>query len=150
MSGLRDQLQLVYEQMGKLTPQNVVAVAADPGHPLHHRFEWDDSVAGARYRESQARELIRSVRIVYQEPTETEPAKTTRAFVAPRVPDRPNEYVPAEEVAQDPMLRALMLRQMRREWQEVKRRYASFEEFWETVAAEIPAPVDVAVEGTGA
>lgn len=150
MSGLREQLQQIYEDMGRLTPQNVVQVAADPLHPLHARFEWDDSVAGAKYREAQARDLIRSVRVVYKDPTETEPARTTRAFVAPRTPERPNEYLPAEEVAHDPMLRALVLRQMQREWQEVRRRYAQFDEFWRLVQGDVPAPVDVASAGEGA
>lgn len=150
MSDLREQLRHIYVTQGKLTPHAVVSVAADPGHPLHSRFEWDDAVAGPKYREQQARELIRSVRVVYREPTDTDPARTTRAFVAPRVPDRPNEYMPAEEVAQDPMLRALTLRQMRREWQDVRRRYAEFDEFWQMLATEIPAPVDVEVEGDGA
>ncbi len=48
---------------GRLTAESVVKDAAAPSSPLHGFFEWDDKVAGHRYRLDQARELIRSVRI---------------------------------------------------------------------------------------
>lgn len=133
---LRDHLQSIYDQRGKLTPQLVVEVATDAEHPLHSRFEWDDTVAGAKYREVQASELIRSVKVVYREATETERARMTRAWVATRAPEEPHLYEPVEKVAADPLLRAMTLRQMEREWQDLKRRYADFEEFWQLIRNE--------------
>jgi hypothetical protein len=38
-----------------------VEEAADPTHPLHERFVWDDAEAGQRYRIEQARGLIQAV-----------------------------------------------------------------------------------------
>lgn len=46
--------------VGNLTPDAVVEAARPKAHPLHHRFEWDDSVAGHKYRLDQARALIRT------------------------------------------------------------------------------------------
>lgn len=62
------QLQQVLEEIaaktgGILKPEVVVGEAADPRHPLHDRFEWDDAKAGHAHRVEQARELIRSVRV---------------------------------------------------------------------------------------
>lgn len=50
---------------GKITPAQLVAIAADPNNPLHEYFEWDDSAAANKYREVQARILLRSVRVDY-------------------------------------------------------------------------------------
>jgi hypothetical protein len=49
---------------GQLTPRNFVRLATPPDHPLHAALEWDDAVAGQRYRENQARNLIRSISVV--------------------------------------------------------------------------------------
>lgn len=43
---------------GLLAPSAVVDAARYENHPLHGAFEWDDSVAGEKYREGQARYLI--------------------------------------------------------------------------------------------
>lgn len=125
---LREQLQSIYDRRGQLTPALVVDEARDPASPLHSRFEWDDSIAGEQWRKSQAQELIRSVRVVYREATEHDPAKSVRAFHAVR---RPNGHVyePAEKVAEDPFTRQLVLNDMEREWMALKRRYEQFAEF---------------------
>ena len=43
---------------GLLTPDQVVRDAAKKTSPLHGEFEWDDAVAGHKYRIEQARTLI--------------------------------------------------------------------------------------------
>lgn len=49
---------------GLLKADDVVENAADKNCPLHGYFEWDDSVAGHKYRLSQARALIRQIEVV--------------------------------------------------------------------------------------
>jgi hypothetical protein len=62
MSDLRDQLQNIADKYGgRITPAYVVDEARPPSHPLHHRFEWDDRIAGEAHRRRQAQELIQSV-----------------------------------------------------------------------------------------
>lgn len=39
---------------GDLLASDIVAAASDPASPIHAAFEWDDAVAGERYREGQA------------------------------------------------------------------------------------------------
>ena len=46
---------------GLLLPADVVAEATMPDHPLHSRFNWDDTEAAHQYRLWQARELIQMV-----------------------------------------------------------------------------------------
>ena len=48
---------------GKLTPRLVVADASDPRSPLHDQFEWNDTEAAIKYREDQARRLIRNIMV---------------------------------------------------------------------------------------
>lgn len=44
---------------GTLLPEIVVAEARNPKHPLHKKFEWNNTKAAQEYRLWQARQLIR-------------------------------------------------------------------------------------------
>ena len=120
MSSLRDQLQSIYEARGRLTPKILVDEARDPAHPLHSRFEWDNDVAAERYREAQAGELIRSVKISYRA-TSGRPA-SVNAFQSVRRPSGPG-YEPVEEVIQDEFTTKILLADMERDWRAFKARY---------------------------
>lgn len=133
---LRSHLLAIREQYGKLTPQCVVDEARDPAHPLHSRFEWDDSVAGEMYRRQQASGLIRSARVTYQEADESGPEKSVRAFVS-IANDTEHAYEPVEEVAQDPFKRQLALNMMQREWKALYNRYREFEGFLDMVRQDV-------------
>jgi hypothetical protein len=56
---LRDELKSIFEVNRELTPKIVVNAARKKDSPLHDRFEWNNAVAGEKYREVQAAELIR-------------------------------------------------------------------------------------------
>lgn len=137
---LRDVLQALYDERGKLTPALVVDVARDPDHVLHNRFEWDDSIAGERYRRDQAHELIRSVRVNYVSARTEEPL-SIRAFQAVKDPDdtdgRKYVYVPTEAVVQDPIVMRLILADMERDWRNLRRRWEEFDEFWNMVGEDV-------------
>lgn len=60
-------LKELQDASGVITPDIILADAANEDSPLHPHFEWDDSVAGIKYRIEQARTLIRSVRLVLVE-----------------------------------------------------------------------------------
>ena len=62
-------LQTIEREHGAVTASLVVEAARDPEHAWHDRFEWNDEAAAARWRLTQARQLIRSVR--YERRTET-------------------------------------------------------------------------------
>ena len=54
------ELERIRKKFG-LTPRNVVEQSRPDDSPLHGCFEWDDSAAAERYREGQARTIIRAV-----------------------------------------------------------------------------------------
>lgn len=132
MSDLRGELQAIYEHHGKLTPRLVVDEAREEDHPLHDRFEWNNEIAGEAWRRDQAHRLIQSVRIVYKPANEREGEKSVRAFHAVRK-ENGHVYEPTEKVTADPFIAQLVLRDMEREWRQLKQRYDQFEEFWDMV-----------------
>lgn len=135
-SALQTHLQSIYDQSGKLTPELVVDVAKDESHPLHHRFEWDDTIAGEKYRRSQASELIRSVEVVYKDKNTV--TQRVRAFHAVTRIDGAS-YVPVTEVAENPDMQAMVLAAAEREWKTLKKKYAHLTEFLDLVSADLAA-----------
>lgn len=135
-TSLRDELQAIYDQRGVLTPRLVVDVARDPAHPLHNRFEWNDAVAGERWREQQAHELIRSVRVVYRDADDSGPERSVRAFHAIRK-DSGHVYEPADRVAHDPVMNEVLRMDMRREWHALRRRWEGWDEFTDMVRQDL-------------
>jgi hypothetical protein len=61
-------LQEIEAAHGKVTADLVVEAARDPEHPWHDRIDWDDETASHRWRQMQARMLIRSVRYERRDP----------------------------------------------------------------------------------
>lgn len=130
----RELLQGIYDQKGELTPELVVAEAADPNSPLHDRFEWDDAKAAAAHRIEQARALIRSVRVTYAPSPEGE-ERTVRAFVSVRSPEngKPRAYLPTETALADDAVRKLLLSELKRELKALERKYGHLEDYAEVL-----------------
>lgn len=61
---IEDAINATRDDAGQLTPALVVDAARDPKSVLHSLFEWDNTVAGERYREYQARTLISKVHYI--------------------------------------------------------------------------------------
>lgn len=126
---LRDHLQRIYDERRELTPEAVEEAARPEDHPLHSHFEWDNNVAGHKYRLVQAAEMIRSVKVVYAENPAREP-KEVRAFVAvPRNDSKRMVYRHVTEVLADDLQRRMLLADMEREWRMFERRYSHMAEF---------------------
>lgn len=126
-SDLRQQLQKIYDRNGgQLTPKLVVDTARNQKHPLHNRFEWNDAIAGERFRRVQAADLIRSVSVIYRD-TSGKPQEV-RAFYAVRRPTG-HSYAPIEEIVEDETATKILLADMERDWRAFKLKYRRFREF---------------------
>ena len=139
MSDLRQQLTAIYQDRGELTPQNVVDEARPDDHPLHSRFEWDNELAGEAYRRVQASELIRSVKIVYAESPQGE-QKRIRAFSSLHEASEDagaTGYKPTEEIVADDFSRQLLMRQCKREIDQLRSKYGHLQEFASMMTAAI-------------
>jgi hypothetical protein len=134
VTSLREQLEHIRSQYGRLTPRLIVDEARNPDHPLHTRFEWDDSVAGEKWRREQARALIRSVAVTYVNPGGQR--SRVRAFHAVRT-ERQYEFQPVDVIVHDTVLSELLRRDMEREWRVLKSRWGRFEEFLSMVRRDL-------------
>lgn len=135
---LRDELLAIRAEHGVLTPAVVLEAARPKDHPLHSRvFDKPVKEAAEAYYLERAHELIRVARIRFPA-VDTSDNRTLRAFQAVRGDDETGYvYEPTEEVATDPFVRQLVLREMEREWRQLKARYEHFTEFIAMVAADL-------------
>lgn len=138
MSNLRDELLAIRAEHGKLTPALVVEEAAAEDHPLHNRFEWDDAVAGHKYRLTQAKQLIRVVKESYIDRSGA--PEDVRFFHAiPR--EEGMVYEPLPEILGDDLATKVLLSSMEREWRSLRKRYEKFEQFRDLVLRDLQADV---------
>lgn len=56
---LQELEKLMQAHSGTLSPEIVVDAARPDNAPLHNQFEWDDGIAGEKYRIEQARGIIK-------------------------------------------------------------------------------------------
>jgi hypothetical protein len=134
VADLRHELELIWKEHQELTAALVVDLARDEGHPLHASFEWDDAKAGESFRLSQARQMIRSVKITYR----TDDGKSGNIrhwYSVDRGQSR--SYEPADEIVQDDVALAIVLRDMEREWKTLKRKYDRFGQFRDMVLKDL-------------
>jgi len=141
MSVLQE-LQSILDRHGDLTPEIVVNEAANPEHPLHGKFVWDDTEAARMYRKVQAQLLIRSVKVTVTPVGSTDPI-SVRAFISRTEidPDAATagagSYSTVEQVMASDVDRDKYLRQLEREWQSLKRRAHGYREFADMVLADV-------------
>lgn len=57
-------LDRVYKDRGRITNALLVEAAKDPHSELHSSFEWDDKIAGPKYRLAQANMMIMATKYV--------------------------------------------------------------------------------------
>lgn len=103
---------------GVLRPEVVVEYARNKNNPLHNYFEWDDSVAGERYRLWQARQLIVSVEY---EPSANK--KPVNVFVSLTSDRQKGGYRLMEEVLDDKQYRSILLKDALNEMQLFQEKY---------------------------
>jgi hypothetical protein len=90
-----EELERINEKYGQTTAASVVDESRPEEAVLHEAFEWDDEVAAEKHRETQARSLIKTVRII------TPDGGDEPAFINVKVV---KGYLPAREVASKPDL----------------------------------------------
>jgi hypothetical protein len=106
------------------TPADVVEASRLPRASLHRCFEWDDAVAAAAHRITQAGYLIRHVEVIPAAGTNTPPA---RAFVSvTQDGGRSRSYTSISAAMQDAGFRAQILAQALADVESFVRRYDQY------------------------
>ena len=129
MADLREHLRSLYESEGRLTPDLVVARARDVTHPFHpYVFDKPVTEAAEVYYRQRAERLIREQFVVYAEASEDGPARSVREWHPVKAGDG-TVYEPAEKVADNPLMAAMVLTQMKREYRALEARFGHMQEF---------------------
>lgn len=110
-----------------LTAETLLEANRPEGAPLHSEFEWDDTTAAEEYRKSQARYLIRSLMII-REGENTQPVRAVFC-----VSD--GGYEPTEKILRAPEKKDLLLKQVARELQQIRNKYAELVQLAEVINA---------------
>lgn len=144
---LREEMDKVYEQYGKLRPPLVIAYAREhEDSELHQRLfvDLNDEKAAETGRLYAARQLIRSVRVTYRRPKDKGGDRSVRYWQPVRRDDSGQEYdfEPVEKVAADPVAKEIVRRELERDWQQLKKRaeeFALYADFMAMVNADLEA-----------
>lgn len=121
------------ERYGVCPPSMFVEAASPDDSPLHDLFEWDDTIAGPKWRLQQAREIIRSVKVILHEQEKAAPM-----FVHVRLstPEGTSDgYVETARAMSDAKMRQSVLADARRQLKGIRARYALFSELASVFAA---------------
>ncbi len=136
---LAEHLAVVRSRAGALTPDAVVDAARAQSHPLHEHFNWDDTDAAEAWRRQQARHLIARVKVMIPKTTargvKEVRVRALASVVSPLTCGR--EYMPVQEIGQDPELSVQVLEQIRRDLTSLRRKYSAYEDLFEQVLAEM-------------
>ena len=100
---------LMKDNKGKITPQDVVDDARDVNAPYHNYFDWDDSVAGPKFRLAQARHLLMST--IKTIDVQGEPMKQ-KAFFNVKNAKGQNFYVNVESAVKKSTYRLQLIEQL--------------------------------------
>lgn len=118
------------QTLNEVTPENVLNKARDAETELHKCFEWDNTVAGEKYRLIQARDIIRHFVIVTPEKNEDEEPIKVRSY---QVTTQRNVYEPTRFFLQKPDEYAALLERAKAELENFKRRYQTLVELEEVI-----------------
>jgi hypothetical protein len=86
-----EKLKAMLSADGNLTTAKVLAEAGDEKSPLHSEFQWNDDKAAIKYRQIQARNLIKRYNVVIEKPEE-------KLVHIPNVSVGPGQYKPAHAI----------------------------------------------------
>ena len=112
-----DELQTLRE----ITPQNVVDLARSKDSKLHNDFEWDNEIAGEKYRLSQAREMIQLLAF--------EPNKETHEPIRVyQISTEKTVYKPVEKILKNEDEYQNLLKRALAELESFKKRYSTLVE----------------------
>lgn len=122
--------QIRHDCGGELSADDVLEKAKRKTHVLHPVFEWDDTKAAAEHRRTQARTLLRSIEIVYEERPEL-PVRSHQITVQKKRGDDEGKtlYTNTETALSNPATRDALVANAIRDAMQFRRRFQVLREF---------------------
>lgn len=119
------EFEKIEEKYGKLTNELVLQDAESEDSPIHEMFEWDDSVAGHKYRLSQATNIIVSLAVEVEKDSEP---RTVRAYYNVSENEKKGKFVNMQFAFENPDTKEIVLKRALNELQMFKKKYENLSE----------------------
>lgn len=116
------------EQQGNLSAKSLLEASRPEDAPLHNEFEWDNEKAAEKYREEQARGIIRNLTVVIDN------SEPVRKFFNVSVKSE-KQYTRIETILETADMRASLLSQALSELENFRKKYSQLEELAEIFKA---------------
>ncbi len=119
------EIEEIERKNGTVTTSAVVDAARNEKSVMHNLFEWNDTVAGEKYREHQARQILHALVVI------PETNNQTRAFVNVVYGSQPGQtgkYVNLNTATHDPEMMVIILSNAIRELEAIQQKYSTLKE----------------------
>ena len=128
-----DEIMEICEELESATPQQILEKARDSNTELHKCFTWDDTEAAEKWRISEARAVVRNLKIIEQNPDKQSDPTTIRVFYKT---DNESGYKPTKLILKKPDEYKSLVERCRSELLAIKQKFNSiseYEEIWEMI-----------------
>jgi len=123
------EMESIRIEKGQLTADLLLEKARDGSNVLHSAFEWRDGIAAEQYRLGQARQMIKSIEIVYEDvPVEETTVKYWHIVKDEEEEEPIKSYVPKDQALADPEMRAKMVLGAYKELRNFRKKYKELDE----------------------
>lgn len=128
-----DEIMKICEELESATPQQILEKARDSNTELHKCFTWDDTEAAEKWRITEARSVVRNLKIVEVKPDKEPEPTTIRVFYKT---DNESGYKPTKLILKKPDEYKALVERCRSELLAVKQKFqniSEFDEIWEMI-----------------
>lgn len=128
-----DEIMEICEELESATPQQILEKARDSNTELHKCFTWDDTEAAEKWRISEARAIVRNLKIIEQKSDKQSEPTTIRVFYKT---DNESGYKPTKLILKKPDEYKVLVERCRSELLAIKQKFNSiseYEEIWELI-----------------
>jgi hypothetical protein len=128
-----DEIMEICEELESATPQQILEKARDSNTELHKCFTWDDTEAAEKWRISEARAVVRNLKIIEQKPDKQTEPTAIRVFYKT---DNESGYKPTKLILKKPDEYKSLVERCRSELLAIKQKFNSiseYEEIWEMI-----------------
>lgn len=126
-------LEQLEKKHGEITPKIVLDASRSEDALLHPCFEWNDGVAAEKYREVQARFLIRN--LVVSVERDDSPPQVVRAYVNVSSEIDAGSYIAVKTAMQNDDMKNQVLKNALNELKAFQKKYANLQELSEVFSA---------------
>lgn len=128
-----DEIMEICEELESATPQQILEKARDSNTELHKCFTRDDTEAAEKWRISEARAIVRNLKIIEQKSDKQSEPTTIRVFYKT---DNESGYKPTKLILKKPDEYKALVERCRSELLAIKQKFNSiseYEEIWELI-----------------